>query len=369
MLLWAWKSLFEQHSTLVGSSLGIAGVFVLVLFFDAVFRGESEQIVAYPAHMDPDVWVMQTGVGNMHMATSFIWDWKKDVIAAMPEVEQVTPILYTSGILDAGDRKLFAFIVGLLPGDERAGPWAMTAGRHISNHGEVIIPDVVSRISGVGIGDSVRITDHYFRVVGLSHGTYSSANPVIFVPFEDLEAILSSSGTYSYLLVDAKEGTNPAQLVTRIKREVRKVNVLTNEELVRNDFALAMQMGVEIIFMMRTICSVLAALIVAFSVYSLVARKQREVAIIKALGGRRLALIGSVVFQSIIMVLLGYLFAVVFALLVIPQISLLVPQLTLVISHETILQVGLVAMLVTLIGAVIPTSLMLRLDPALAYKV
>ncbi len=369
MFLWAWKSLFSQRSTLVGSSLGIAGAFVLVLFFDAVFRGESEQIVAYPTHMNPDLWVMQAGVGNMHMAMSYIWDWKKDVIAAMPEVGQVTPVLYSSSIIDAGNSKLFAFIVGLLPGDDRAGPWAMTAGRRIVNPGEVVIPDVVSRITGIGIGDSLRITDHSFRVVGFSHGTYSSANPVIFVPFDDLEDILSAGGAYSYLLVDAKEGVDPVQLAARIRREVEKVNVLTNEELVANDFALAMQMGVEIIFIMTTICSALAALIVGFTAYSLVARKQRELAIVKALGGGRGSLIGSVVLQSVIMTLLGYLLAVAFALLVIPQIPLLVPQLTLVISHEAILQIGLVAILVAVIGAVIPASLVLRLDPALAYQV
>jgi len=369
MFLWAWKSLFSQRSTLVGSSLGIAGAFILVLFFDAVFRGESEQIVAYPAHMNPDVWVMQAGVGNMHMASSYIWDWKMDVIAAMPEVERVTPILYFANIIEARGSKLFAFVVGLQSGEHRAGPWEMSAGRRIAGKGEAVIPAVLSRITGIGIGDTMRITDHDFRVVGLSRGTYSSANPVIFVTLDDLADILSAEGTYSYLLVDAKEGVSPKQLAEGIRRTVEKVNVLTTAELVANDFGLAMQMGVEIIFMMTMICSALAALIVGFSAYSLVARKQRELAIVKALGGRRGALVGSVVLQAVIVALLGYLLAVVFALLVIPQVPLLVPQLSLVVSIGDILQMGLVALLVAVIGAVIPASLVLRLDPALAYQV
>ncbi len=369
MFTWAWKSLISQRSTLLGSSLGIAGAFILVIFFEAVFRGESEQIVAYPEHMKPDVWVMQVGVGNMHMAMSYVWDWKMDVIARMPEVEKVTPILYFASVINAGEAKLFAFVVGLLPDADRAGPWAMTAGRKIRGPGEAVIPDVLSEITGIGIGDNLQIVDHSFRVVGLSHGTYSSANSVIFVPFAELEDILSAAGTYSYLLVDAKDGVDAKALAARIRNQVEKVNALPQDEFINNDFSLAMQMGVEIIFMMTTICSALAALIVGFTAYTLVSRKQRELAIIKALGASRGTVLIAVVMQSVVLTGLGYLIAVAFAFLVIPAVPLLAPQLTLVVSFSAILQIGLVAILVAIVGALIPAWWVSRLDPAMAYQI
>ena len=369
MFTWAWKTLLSQRSTLVGSSLGIAGAFVLVMFFQAVFRGESDQIVAYPEHMAPDVWVMQTGVQNMHMAMSSLWDWKADVIARMPEVKQVTPILYLSNIIDFGKSKLFAFIVGLRPDAQRAGPWAITAGERMPGPGEAIIPDVLSSITGIGLGDNLQITDRRFRVVGLSHGTYSAANAVIFVPFADLEEILSAEGTYSYLLVDAREGVDAAALAAKIRSEVEKVNAIVSDELVANDFSLAMQMGVEIIFMMTMICSALAALIVGFTAYSLVMRMQRELAIIKALGGSRGALVASVVLQSLVITALGYLLAVTFAFLVIPRVPLLVPQLSLSVTLGPILNIGVVALFIAVVGALIPAWVVARLDPATAYHV
>ncbi len=286
MLKWAWKSLISQRGTLVGSALGIAGAFLLVILFGAVFRGESSQIVAYPTNIKPDVWVMQRGVGNMHMAMSFVWDWKADRIAAMDDVKLVTPILYQATVVRMRDWESFAFIVGLLPESKnRAGPWKIAAGREIENSGEAVIPDVLSDLTGIGIGESIAITDRNFKVVGLSAGTFSSANPIIFVPFSSLEDIMSSAGTYSYLLVDAEEDVDPRALAERIRREVPKVNALLHEEFIKNDFQMAMQMGVEIIFMMTVICSGLAALIVGFTTYSLVMRNRRELAIVKALGG------------------------------------------------------------------------------------
>lgn len=367
MFTWAWKSLVVQRGSLIGSILGIASAFILVLFFDAVWRGESEQIVAYPSHMKPDVWVMQSGVGNMHMAMSFVWDWKAKVIADMPEVEKVTPVLYLNTVVRAGAHQMFAFVVGLLPDGHRAGPWAMSAGRDIERSGEVIIPDVLSGLVGLGIGDKLYITDKAFTIVGSAKGTYSSANTVLFVPFEDLEDILSSTGTYSYLLVDAKEGVDAGLLAQKIKQQVEKVNALPHAQFIKNDYAMARQMGVEIIVMMTIICSVLAALIVSFTAYSVVMRKQQELAIIKALGMHNRSILYGVTVQAGLVTILGFLVATVFALTVIPQLPALVPQLTLAISIGAIAQLGVVALVVAGLGALVPAYIIVRMDPATAF--
>lgn len=370
MFLWAWKSLISQRGALVGSALGIASAFILVIFFSAVFRGEAVQIVAYPENIKPDVWVMQKGVGNMHMAMSFIWDWKADRIQDMAEVKRVTPILYQATVAHMGDWESFAFIVGLLPESrKRAGPWEMASGRQIENPGEAVIPDVLSVFTGAGIGESISIANKSFTVVGLSAGTFSSANSIIFVPFSDLEDIMSSIGTYSYLLVDAEEGVDASALAKKIRHEVEKVNALPHEEFVKNDFQMAMQMGVEIIFMMTVICSILAALIVGFTAYSLVMRKRRELAIVKALGTRNFSIIYSVVFQSVILTMFGFLISAAFALVVIPYISSLIPQLTLAVSFSDIARIGLIAFSVAILGSTIPAYMILRMDPATAFNV
>jgi hypothetical protein len=80
MLRWTWNSLFAERWNLLASLAAIGGAFSLVLFFEAVFAGESKQIIAYIEKTDSDVWVMQRGVSNMHMATSFISDWKGERI-------------------------------------------------------------------------------------------------------------------------------------------------------------------------------------------------------------------------------------------------------------------------------------------------
>ena len=91
MLRWTWKSLLVEPWNLSASVAAIGGAFALVLFFEAVFAGESGQVVAYIEESDADVWVMQGGVSNMHMATSIVADWKGDRIARLDDVSKVTP--------------------------------------------------------------------------------------------------------------------------------------------------------------------------------------------------------------------------------------------------------------------------------------
>ena len=93
---------------LVVSALAVALSFVLVIFFSAVFEGESDQMVVYLEKMQADVWVMQKGVSNMHMASSMVWDWKADLIAKNPGVREVAAILYINGPIKAGGKDWFS---------------------------------------------------------------------------------------------------------------------------------------------------------------------------------------------------------------------------------------------------------------------
>jgi hypothetical protein len=149
------------------SALAVAVSFVLVIFFSAVFEGESDQMVVYLEQTQADVWVMQKGVSNMHMASSMLWDWKADFIAKNPQVSEVAAILYLNGPIKAGGKDWFSYIIGLRPEHRRVGPWAMAEGKSIPGPGEAVIPEVITRLTGIGIGGEITMIDRKLMVVGL----------------------------------------------------------------------------------------------------------------------------------------------------------------------------------------------------------
>ncbi len=229
MFRWIIKTLWRQKGAVASSSTGVAFAFVLVVVMDAAFVGESNQIVAYIRHANADVWVMQRGVSNMHMATTFVWDWKTRRIAEMPGVKRATPILYVNTVVKAGGRNWFAYIIGLLPNNSRAGPWSMISGKSQPGPGEIILPYVLAEMTNLKLGDKAKIADTEFTISGFSDGTFSMANSIAFVNFADLENLISTSGTVSFILVDAIPGQDTNELAQRIEEEVDKVSAVPNE--------------------------------------------------------------------------------------------------------------------------------------------
>ena len=368
MLQWTLRSLITQRLHLLASVSAVAGAFALVLFFEAVFAGESKQIVEYIQRSDADVWVMQKGVSNMHMATSFLSDWKANAVAEIEGVSSVTPILYLNTVMRAGDRNWFSFIVGLEENDERAGPWAVTEGKMLPGQGEVIVPSVLGRLAGLAMGDEVGIAGHVFTVVGFSEGTFSMANSITFVTMSDLAEVMSTIGSMSYFLVDAEPGVDGIELAARIQSEVEKVSALPAESFIEYDREIAMQMGLEIIGLMTIIGGALAILLTGFAVYSHTVRKEQELAVMKALGVRNRAIYASVMVQAVWIALLGFLLATALVFLAVPLTASFVPQVTLQVTPNALMRVGLAAIAVALISSIIPVRKLVRLDPMSAFK-
>jgi len=367
MLRWALKSLLSEPLALAAGIAAAASALLLVLLYAATWTGEGEQIVAYPKHAGADVWVMQRGVANMHMATSYLADSKVSEVRRVPGVAEVEPILYLNTVVDAGERQWFAYVVGLDTPASRAGPWAMAAGKSEPRSGEAVAPAVFARMTGLELGSTLRIVDRVFTVVGLSEGTFSMANSVIFVTKRDLEDIMQSFDIVSFMLVTAAPGVDAAALAQAIESEVDNVHALTADRFLSNDRQLARQMGVETVALMTFICGALAVLLVAFTVYSQTVRQRRELAVAKALGASNASLYATVVLQAGIHVLASVLLAAAAAAVVAPLVNRYVPMVALKLTGASIAQVGVVGVVIAVLASLLPAWRIARVDPLTVF--
>lgn len=368
MIRWTLRSLLAERGRLFGAALGVAAAFTLVVFFEAVFEGESQKIIAYPLNAEADVWVMQDGVSNMHMATSLIWDWKQGAVEAVEGVESATPILYTNAVVWAGPRPWFSYVVGLEPDATAAGPWEVAAGRSMPGPGEALLPRIVAERSGLRLGDTVTLLGRPLTVVGLTEGTFSMANSITFVALRDLEGMMDVASAYSYLLVRATPGVSPAVLAERIAGELEDVNALPRDEFVRNDHAMAVQMGVEVLWIMSLVSGLVAALIVAFSSYTQVVHLRREFAVTKSLGFPVLGLFAAALVQAGAVSLLGFAGSLALGFGVLPALSAVSPQISIVVLPAHYAPIALGALLVTIAAALLPAWAIARVDPITVFR-
>jgi putative ABC transport system permease protein len=368
MLNWTFRELISAPQQLLASVSAVAGAFALVLFFEGIFAGESEQIVALIDRTEADVWVMQKGVGNMHMASSYVADWKIDAVAAVEGVERVSPILYLNSAIEAGGRNWFSFVVGLEEGDLRAGPWRHSGGARLPGPGTAIVPDIFALDAGLGIGDTVRIAGRDFAVAGFSADTFSMANSITYVTMADLADTMSTIGSFSYLMVDAEPGVDPAELAARIMDQVEKVNALTRLRFSERDYSIAVQMGLEIVWIMTVICGAVATLLTAFIVYSHITERERELAVMKALGVRNHAIYLSTMAQAAAIGVLAFALAVALVSVAVPVTDALMPKISLALTADALIRTGVLALLVAAVASVIPVRRVLSVDPVTALQ-
>tara|TARA_R110002096_G_scaffold198229_3_gene381964 strand:- start:706 stop:1815 length:1110 start_codon:yes stop_codon:yes gene_type:complete len=369
MLRWTLKSMANQRLAFGFSAMAVAGALLLVVLFDAVFVGEAGRIVAYPENMHADVWVMQNGVENMHMASSLIWDSKQTRIERIAGVQRVTPILYLNSIVVIGGRRWFSYIIGIEATNDRAGPWLLEKGVRPHNAGDIVVPAAIGRMVKVKIGDRARLADRALTVVGLSKETFSMANPVMFVTLETLRDAMSLSASHSYLLIDLKPGYDARNIARQINTVIDGVHAMTAEAFIASDRRMALQMGVELIGLMTTIGTGLAILLTAFSVQAFIARKTPELVILKALGTNGFVMAGGVLIQALVLCFAGMLIATGLAIVLVEVSRQFLPHVSLSLQMTLVVRLAALAALGALIAAAFSIVKLARIDPAAAFRV
>jgi putative ABC transport system permease protein len=139
MLRLAYRNLFQNKTRLAISVGGAALALMLILSLDAIMAGIERQVTAYIDYSGADIFVAQDGVRNMHMASSSLAASVASQVKAVPGVASVTPILYLTNVVDLGEARNLAYVIGLPPRPVVGGPWRVVAGKSAPSVGEAVI--------------------------------------------------------------------------------------------------------------------------------------------------------------------------------------------------------------------------------------
>jgi putative ABC transport system permease protein len=368
VLLLAWRNLTHSRTRLWVSAGGVGLALTLVLALDAIVNGVEHQLAAYIERSGAEVWVAQPGVRNLHMVASTLPAGVAAEVAAVAGVAAVTPLLYTSQNVQMGRDNRFSYVFGLPPGAAMGGPWRVAAGKTLPGPGEAVVDARQARDSGVGLGDGVRIFGRRFRVAGLSEGSSSLTNGVVFVAQADFARLRRTKGSLSYLLVRVAPGQSPEAVARRIEDGVR-VSALSTREFARQERKVVGDMGADAIRLMNLMAFLIGLSVLALSVYTATLSRRTEFGVLKAVGAGSAQLVGTVLAQALYSVAAGLLLAGAVSFLVLP---LVLPwlgfDLPLQPTLASVLKVALAALGIGGLAAVIPVIQIAGLDPAAVFR-
>ncbi|MFH1924511.1 MAG: ABC transporter permease [Planctomycetota bacterium] len=364
----AFKNLFQSPARLIVSIGGVALALLLILALDAILAGSERLMTAYIDNSGADVFVAQKGVRNMHMASSSLPGDLVETVAAMEEVESVSPILYLTNVIDVGEQQYLAYIIGVDPDAPTGRAWELIEGRTDPDMGEIVIDRTVASKSNLEIGDSVDVLGRSFEIVGLAKGTASIINSVAFIHLEDFFVQRGTNQVISYLLVQIAEGASASTVARRIEREVDDVTALPRSEFSIEEASIIQDMGGDIIVLMNSIGFLIGLAVTGLTTYTATLSRRKEYGMLKALGASNIHLYLTVVWQTMISIGLGLALAIGLTFVLGYVVPIVTPEMELVLTGETLIKTILAAGAIALVSALLPIRQISGLDPAAVFR-
>ena len=336
------------HRRLRFAVVTVLGAMVFALLF--VMTGMVNQFNREPADtvaaIGADHWVIAEGVPGPFNGVSVVPITAVDASVAT-DGGSVTPAVFSRTSLTGATVEPDDLVLVGLPIDGQARP-EIAEGRGLEADGEVVIDET----AGTTIGDTVEIGGRSLTVVGHTADTTLFAGfPVAFVTLSvGQELAFSSNEVISGLLVDGDVGTLPAGTKS-----------LDGDE-VAEDTRRPLEGAVASVDLVRALLWIMSGIIIGAVVYLSALERQRDFAVLKAVGTSTRALLASLVIQAVLIALAAVAVGAVIQLGLAPAFPLKVR-----VPSSAFWQVPVIAVVVAVLASVLGLRRVASSDPVEAF--
>lgn len=350
--------------------LALAGVTLAVALVGLLFglrEGIRQQVTTFVDNAGADVYVAPrdsrsfvTG-GPPALPASLARE-----VARQPGVEETAALVSSEAILRLHDQRVATQLVGFEPG--RLGrPWKLGAGRAPARSGEIAVDRVMAKAHGLEPGHTVMLRGRRLRVVGLTDKTASWMTPLVFVTRREAASMQGAPASAGFVLVRG-DGRPAGRLAADLQKRFPHLSVMTRAELAANDRALLSRSFNAPLLVMVLIALAIGALVIAITTYGFVAERRREFGSLKAIGARNGRLYRVVTAQALTIAVLALAAGIALGQGARVAIEALWPKFLFVSLPSHYLLVVAAALVMAIVGALVPARVLARLDPGEVFR-
>jgi len=375
-MIWlAWKNNLLRPGRMVLMVLAVAAVLAEILVLEGFLAGAYSQLRQAVLRRGGDVMVAQSGVSNFLATRSILPQRTRAAVEAMPGVAATHPLAALSVIYEQ-DGRLSPIV--MLVYDDNGGPAEIVAGRAPDGAREVAIDLSLAMRHGLAPGDTLTLSDFDFTIAGISQGSAALFTPFAFVTFDslidfyfesDVADDIAAFPMLSFLAVTAAPGVDPAGLAARISDEIDSADAILPQELALNDEDMGRELLGPVLNLLLGLSYGIGAIAISMFMFAAVRSRRKSLGVLRALGFRPRDLIGSVVAEAVVTALVAIPLSILIAAGLAALIQWMAPVYSLqVMQSQALLRTTAIAVLLAVLGALAPLRMLLKLDPATAFR-
>jgi len=345
--------------TTLGIAIGIAAVVALggmadgmYAMFSQIWRDSQVDLIAMQANVDSDFSAIDERVGSR--------------IAAMPEVEAVTGVIFAAL---STEKTPMLILSGYHPRSFVMGHFRIVEGGPLTAPRQVLVGRRAAEQMGLRVGDTLRLQESNFRVVGIYETgvTYEDIGAVISL--REAQMLTGKPRQVQMYYIKLKRSEEAEAVRDRLKAAFPGVDfaLTTEAEQVVSDLRVMEQMVGGISFLAVFIGAVGMLNTMLMSVLE----RTREIGVLRALGWRRRRVLGMILRESLLLGVLGGLCGMALGVLLgvgVARMPGIAQAFTPVFQPGLFLQAAVVSLVAGALGGLYPAWRATRMHPAEALR-
>jgi putative ABC transport system permease protein len=368
MIILAVRNLISEKTRFAFSAAGIGFAVFLITVLLGLYQGWNQKVGGFVQDVHADGWIAREGTTDFINAASILPGDLGTEMAARPDVASVHPLVVRPmRFLHDGD-KFETQLVGYDVASGIGGPPKITKGHGDPQDNEIVIDEVLSRVTGVGVGDELTSGASTFKVVGVSSGGNLAFTQVSFMSVSSAQKLLDMGDLVTFWLVSMKDKDGIQALAADLPQTHDGVTVFTSEQFASATRHRILDSVLPIIGLIVGLAFIVGIAITSLTIYTATIEKTREFGIMKAVGFNNRDLYQLVLIQSCVTAALGFVFGVALTLIMSRFIDRAVAQFILYIRPIDILFVLIATIIMAAGAAFVPARRVGSIDPAVAFK-